>query len=139
MLAQATLLMAIPGVLLICGCGGHGERQSIEGTVTLDGKPLENGQITFVPQADTKGPTAGATIAGGKFLVSAAGGPFAGKFRVDITASRPSGKKIADRFTGKLTDECEQFIPARYNSQSQLTADVKAGVENRFEFTMNSK
>lgn len=124
---------------LVSGCGGAGGRQAIEGTVTLDGVPLEKGQITFVPQGDTKGPTAGAEIVGGKFTIAAAGGPFAGKFRVEITASRPGGMKVPDRMTGKLVDGYEQFIPTRYNAESQLSADVKAGVENRFEFAVNLK
>jgi hypothetical protein len=134
--AYISLAMA---VLLIGGCGSTGGRQAIEGTVTLDGKPLEKGQITLVPQGDTRGPTAGAEIVGGKFAIPAAGGTFVGKFRVEITASRPGGRKVPDRMTGKLLDGYEQFIPARYNAESQLSADVKAGAVNRFEFTVNSK
>lgn len=125
-------------MLLICGCGGAGGRQAIEGTVNFDGKPLEKGQITFVPQAGTDSPTAGAEIHDGRFAVSAASGTFAGKFRVEITATRAGGK-VVDRFTGKLVDGYEQFIPRQYNADSRLTADVKVGEENRFEFALNSK
>jgi hypothetical protein len=135
----SAIVAAISGTLLICSCGGSGGRQSVEGTVALDGKLLEKGQITFVPEPGTPGPTAGAEIGGGKFAIPASGGPLAGKFRVEITASRPGGKKVADRFTGKPVDAYEQFIPARYNTESQLTADVKADVENRFEFKVDSK
>lgn len=133
-LATAILIAAIIG-----GCGGAGGRQAIEGIVTLDGTPLEKGQITFVPQGGTNGPTAGAEIVGGKFAIAQAGGPFTGKFRVEITASRPGGEKVFDRRTGKLVEGYEQFIPARYNAESQLRADVTAGAENRFEFAVNSK
>jgi hypothetical protein len=100
---------------------------------------LEKGQITFVPQAGTAGPTAGAEIAAGKFAILASGGPFAGKFRVEITASRPGSQKVTDRFTGKLVDAYEQFIPKKYNTESQLDADVKAGITNRFEFVLKSQ
>ena len=89
--------------------------------------------------AGHEGADGGRGDCGGKFSIPAAGGTFAGKFRVEITASRPSGKKVADRFTGKLVDSYEQFIPRKYNTESQLTADVKAGAENRFEFAVNSK
>lgn len=125
--------------LLAGGCGGTGGRQAIEGAVTFDGKPLEKGQITFVPQTGTAGPTAGAEINGGKFAILPAGGPFAGKFRVEITASRPGSQKVTDRFTGKLVDAYEQYIPKRYNTESQLDADVKAGAANRFEFALKSQ
>ena len=87
----------------------------------------------------TGGPTAGADIVGGKFAIPASNGTFAGKFRVEITASRLSSKKVADRFTGKPVDSYEQFIPHRYNRGSQLEADVKADAANRFEFSLNSK
>jgi hypothetical protein len=137
--AYMGLATAILGAMMLCGCGSTSSRQSIQGTVTLDGKPLEKGQITFVPQADTRGPTAGAEISGGNFSIPTAGGTFAGKFRVEITASRLSGQKAADRFTGKPVDSFEQFIPRRYNTESRLTADVKAGTENRFEFATSSK
>jgi hypothetical protein len=131
------VLLAI--MLAIGGCSKSVGRQSLEGTVTFDGKPLEKGQITFVPQGDTKGPTAGAEIVGGKFAIPAAGGTFTGKFRVEITASRSSGKKVADRTTGKPVDVYEQFIPKKYNVETQLTADVAGGEENRLEFALKSK
>ena len=99
--AYIRLVTAILIAAVIGGCGGAGGRQAIEGTVTLDGQPLEKGQITFVPQGDTKGPTAGAEIVGGKFTIPAVGGPLAGKFRVEITASRPGGQKVRRPQDGK--------------------------------------
>ena len=115
---------AVLGVLLLCGCGSGG-RQSIDGTVTLDGQPLEKGSITFIPQAGTQGPTAGAEIVDGNYTISTAGGTFAGKFRVEITAAIVSGKIEIE---GKIYDKHEQFLPDRYNTASQLEA------EGRFEF-----
>jgi hypothetical protein len=131
--------IGLAALCLLVGCTGSSGQQAIEGTVTLDGKPMEKGQVTFVPQGDTKGPTAGAEVVGGKFAIPAAGGTFAGKFRVEITASRPGGRKVPDRMTGNLVDAYEQFIPARYNADSKLTADVKAGAVNRFEFAVQSQ
>ena len=58
---------------------------------------------------------------------------------MEITASRPGDKKVADCFTGKLVDAYEQFIAGKFNAESQLSADVKAGVESHFEFAVNSK
>lgn len=132
---SAAMFLNMP---LICGCGGSSGRQSIEGTVTLDGKPLEKGQITFVPEADSGGPTAGAGIEDGKFAIPASRGAFIGKFRVKITASRLSSRKVLG-INGKLVDEYVQFLPRKYNSESQLTADMKADAKNHFEFTLNSK
>ena len=52
------LLTVAPGSALFSGCGRSG-REAIEGTVTLDGKPLEKGYITFRPQSGTASPSAG--------------------------------------------------------------------------------
>ena len=127
---------AVLGVLLMCGCGSGG-RQSIDGTVTLDGQPLEKGTITFIPQSGTQGPTAGAEIADGRYAIPTAGGTFSDKFRVEITAARPSGKMT--EIEGQLYDVPEQFIPPAYNTASQLEAEVEAGAENHFEFAVSSK
>ena len=120
------------GVLLLSGCGGSGDRQSIEGIVTLDGKPLEASQITFVPQAGTKGPAAGTGIVAGRFTVPASGSTFAGQFRVEVTATRPTGKKVIDTMMWQPVNDYEQFIPLKYNGQSKLTAEVEAGGKNHF-------
>ena len=136
--SKRAVCISFVALCLFVGCADS-DRQSLEGTVILDGQPLEKGQITFVPQAGTGSPTAGAGVVAGQFMVPAAGGPFVGKFRVEITAARPSGKKVPDRTTGKLIDAWEQFVPARYNADSQLTADVKAGVVNRYEFVVSSR
>jgi hypothetical protein len=126
-------------LLALIGCSRSSGRQGIEGVVTLDGKPLETGSITFVPQPGTKGPTAGGTISQGRFAVSPAGGTFAGTFRVEITAARKTGRKVADPRLGEMIDETEQAIPVEYNRDSHLTAEVTEQGSNRFEFALQSR
>lgn len=127
------------GVLLLCGCGGTKARYAIEGNVTLDGKPLQKGQISFVPLAGTKGPTAGAEIVDGKFSIPNEKGTFLGKFRVEVTASRPTDKTMPDPMTGQPAKIYEQFIPDKYNKTSVLQAEVKDDGHNNFEFPVTSK
>ena len=50
---------------LLLGCGGA---LSVTGTVTYDGKPIEDGQISFLP-VDGKGTPARGPIVGGKYRV----------------------------------------------------------------------
>jgi hypothetical protein len=132
------LFPALACLTVLGGCGKDSLRQAIDGTVTLDGAPLAKGYISFRPEVGSPGPTAGAEVVDGKYSISTEGGTFAGKFRVEITASRRSGKKIPDRFTGELVDEYAQYLPERYNTQSELTAEVKGEGENQFEFTLDS-
>jgi hypothetical protein len=119
------------------GCG-HGGRMSVEGTVTLDGRPLEKGSIQFSPLPGTKGPTAGGDIVNGKFNILPVGGPFAGKFTVQINAVGLTGRKILDPRSNTMVDEYAQCLPARYNSQSELQAEVTANGPNRFDFALTS-
>lgn len=123
-------------LLLLVGCGGD-RRQPLEGTVTLDGKPLDEGAISFVPLPGATGPTAGANIAAGRFSIAADQGTFPGTFRVEITAKRKTGRQVLSDTAGGMVDQYEQFLPARYNRESQLTANVKEGA-NRVEFRLTS-
>jgi hypothetical protein len=132
-----SVLLAL-GVLVTAGCSDS-RRQSIEGAVTLDGQPLADGSIKLLPSEGTQGPTAGATIQNGQFSIDASKGTFVGRFRVEILATRPSGRWVVDPVTGEKIAVREQYLPARYNAQSELTADIAAGQPNRLEFTLVSK
>jgi hypothetical protein len=115
------------------------DRLSIEGTVTLDGKPLEKGDIQFYPLPGTTGPSAGAQIVDGKFTIAPSGGTFAGSFVVEISSVRLTGRKIPDHRGDGMIDERVQYLPVRYNTQSELRAEVKSGESNHLEFAMKSK
>ena len=78
-----------------------------------------------------------AQIRDGTFSIAAAGGTFAGKFRVEVTASRPSGRTVRTP-RGEFSNVDEQFLPARYNVQSELTVEVKSGGPNEFTFELTS-
>ena len=132
------LCVAVTCAAICLGGCGKPSRIAVAGTVTLDGKPLDAGYIAMSPQGDTSSPTAGAPITGGKFSVPSNAGVFAGKFRVEITASRPSGKTVHTS-RGVFTNPDEQYLPVRYNSQSELTADVKSDGPNSLKFDLLSR
>ena len=87
----------------------------ISGTVTYNGKPLPDGSIVFLPAS---GPSAAdpGTIHDGRFAFSAR----AGKKKVEIRATREVGP--VNRTMG--TRDKQSYIPAQYNSQTTLTAEV---------------
>jgi hypothetical protein len=133
----ACLLLAC-GVLLSAGCSDT-RRQPIGGAVTLDGQPLAKGYIRLLPSEGTAGPTAGATIENGRFSIDAAKSTFVGSFRVEIVATRPSNRTAIDPETGQKISVPEQYLPARYNTDSQLTADIADNRPNQLEFALVSK
>ncbi len=127
-----TVLVLLP--LCLAGCGG----QSVQGTVTLDGQPLQDGYIAFLPEKNTKGPGAGAPIQAGKFVIGKSHRPLEGVYRVEITAKGQTGRKTVDG-SGQRRSAEGQILPSRYNKESTLTAEVKRRQENELVFDLTSK
>jgi len=117
-------------LLVACGCGV--KTHEIAGTVKFDGEPIPEGQISFVVEGAPVG--GNAVITNGKYSASVP----AGKAKVQINASKleklPPGEKGMD---GK-TEEVRQYIPAKYNTKSELTADI-TGPNNALDFDLKSK
>jgi hypothetical protein len=108
--------------LLACGCGGDGSPKGmpVSGTVTLNAKPLAEGEVMFEP-ADGKGAPEQALVKDGKFTTTLT----PGAKRVRITSWR-EGKGPKDGAMGGAAPR-EQFIPKRYNTESTLSLTVEAG------------
>ena len=114
------------------GCSGSGPA-TVEGTVTLNGEPLKEGVVTFVPADPTASGTAGAPIKDGKFRAEVP----RGEMRVQISAPKVVGKRKAyDTPDSPVVDIVDELIPARYNVQTQLKVTVtSSGQKETFELT----
>ena len=123
------------GMLWTCGCGERtGDRQKISGTVRLKGQLLDQGRIDFF-HSEKATTTAAADIENGQYSIPAAKGLSPGTYRVVISSM--SGKvPPSDQPPGEAP-EYKERIPAKYNEESQLTKEVKAGAENVFDFTLD--
>ena len=115
--ATACVFVMMPCLL---GCQNDGFRE-ISGTVSYDGQPLQKGNISFIPSGDD-GPTAAAIIADGKYSVKI----LPGQKRVAIEGF----KVLAQRHyypndpKSPLIDIKEQILPARFNTQTELTREI---------------
>ncbi len=112
------------------GCGTGPKTYWVQGSVTFDGRPIEIGEIIFVPLDKDLGPDAG-SIKNGTFAFAVK----AGKKRVEIRASRAvPGQRTS------MGPVYEDYIPARYNSRSELPpVDVIPGGKNQWDFPLTSK
>ncbi|MEW4566036.1 hypothetical protein AB1K70_26200 [Bremerella sp. JC770] len=115
--------------LLTAGCGGDGiPRAAVQGTVTYDGDPVESGVIMFIPE--TVAPVA-LKITDGHYDsesdVNDRRGAVIGHCSVQIFANRRTGRSYTDVMTGDKMEETKQFLPAKYNERTELTADVESG------------
>jgi hypothetical protein len=126
---------AAASILLIAGCG-QGNRAAVSGMVTLDGKPIEQGAITFFPAPGNKGPSAGGTITNGRYDVASAKGVAIGANKVMISSVQPTGRKIPS--AGTNYDERLEAVPAKYNNETTLTCDVQPG-KNEFNFELQGR
>jgi hypothetical protein len=93
----------------------------IHGSLTYDGKPIQDGTINFVP-VNGNGPTAAAVVTDGKYSVRVA----PGEKRVRIEAFRvigQSGPRPNDP-TSRMVDVKEQILPERYNAQTELVREI---------------
>ena len=76
------------------GCSEGPRRASVGGTVSVAGKPLERGVITFIPVEGGKGPRAGGEISDGEYSLDGSAGAVVGKCRVEIRGFRKTGRKV---------------------------------------------
>ena len=101
------------GLLLCCfGCGkGDGvERAIVAGKVTLDGVAIDEGLIAFILPAIPRDRWPASAIQNGQYSIAALKGPVVGSNRVEITASKKTGRKVASRFGGTV-DEAVEAVP----------------------------
>jgi hypothetical protein len=119
------------------GCGSDSGSVGVTGKVTLDGTPLEKGVISFVPEST--GTPATGEIESGTYRINAANGPTAGAYRVEIRAPKNTGqnavKPVDPDYAGEVVIES---IPPKYNRDSTLKAEIKAGAENTFDFALEA-
>jgi hypothetical protein len=120
------------GLCLIVLAGCSGNASVVTGEVTLDGQPLKEGLIKFIP-IDGQTPTADATIADGKFSATVP----VGEKRVEISAPKVVGK------TRMMPDSpevpvIEELLPERYNVKSELKIMVGKGTQTK-TFELKSK
>ncbi len=104
----------------LCGCGPSAG--TVSGNVTLDGRPLEQGIISF-SAAEGTAPPVTADIVGGKYSAEM----IAGKKHVQLSASKVIGTRKNDSPGAPPDEILEEQIPPKYNSESQLSLDVKPG------------
>jgi hypothetical protein len=140
------ILLASAAALLLAavwGCGSSGQI-TVQGTVTVNGQPLESGVVALT-SVDGRGATAGTPIERGSFHLQAKG-LVPGEYKVAINAFRKTGKKTWDGMgepnapasQKHYVEETEQYIPARYNDATELTATLKAGATNDLKFDLQA-
>ena len=130
-LAHKTVVIIVVCACLLSpiGCGSSDDarlpgRDAVSGTVTLDGKKVDGGSITFFSEKD---------VAAG---IQASASIKDGRYEILVT---PGLKKVKINQTVETRPNVfEDLIPAKYNSKTTLEADVSQ--ENKqFDYELLSK
>jgi len=129
-LGAALLLWPRPGV---CGMRAWGK-------VTLDGIPIREGTIAFVPIEGTPGAVVGGRIRDGRYDIPASAGlRVAGVYRVEIASVAPSGQYANYHFGDGVPPLglLENPVPPRYNRDSTLRVTIwSSASQNVFDFEL---
>jgi hypothetical protein len=126
-----SLLLLLVTVSFSIGCGPGGpDIASVEGVVTLDGKPLPEASVLFINQ---EGRPAGAwTDKDGKYKLmfdESRSGAIPGQSQIKITTARDGNAAVAGR---------KESLPDIYNSRTTLSFNVEAKKKNVANFDLKS-
>ncbi len=130
----STGIFLLPFGLAGCGSEDTGpELYTVKGTVTFDGSPGDEGRIQFRhTEGDQKAYSA--DIKAGSYTIQTE----TGNASVEITASRPTGEFDTSNPDDPPQPIGEMYIPAQYNSETTLTADIKPSADNSIPFDLKS-
>jgi hypothetical protein len=110
-------------LLAAAGCGPRDgvTRVPVQGTVKYQGQPVRDGQIRFIPQGDSRGPTTLEAIVDGQYRCDYKGGVPVGTHRVEIYSWDPS----VPAPKGPGSPPRPQFLPPEYNDNSTLSLTIE--------------
>ena len=103
---------------------GTPKRAAVEGTVTVNGRPVSWGSISFIP--DSKhAPAMTARVMGGKFKLDANGGPPVGRHTLRITFSAADVPSLTEKDAPEGVVIVSKSSP---NAGESLSAEIHEGV-----------
>jgi len=119
-------------LVALLGCGSSDGRLAVDGSITLDGKPLSGGVVSFRPVQADKATTAGSGIEEGRYRIPADAGLLPGEYKVVIQAFEETGRMVNDVQFGQTPET----VPVKFNEAETLRATVTADGPNRFDFAL---
>ena len=126
--------------LVAVGCSNAGpELAQVRGRITLDGKPLRDAAVMFVPETGRPA-TARTDLDGVYELAYTQGnrGALLGTHEVRISTYRPGYEGETPEGVRRSITERPERVPARYNEESELSVEVTPG-NNEFNFDLMSE
>ena len=117
----------IMSLMLANGCGRRSglERVNVSGAASYAGKPIEIGQIRFIPVDARQAPVTVEGIRDGAYDSTSTGGVPVGEYRIEIKMYDAEEYKNAPRVAG--SPAVKQLLPSKYNRESELAMQIASG------------
>ncbi|MFH1919557.1 MAG: hypothetical protein ABIP48_06725 [Planctomycetota bacterium] len=136
---SGAVIVCTVGVALLAGCApaDTGGRLGVSGTVTFEGKALDQGTIEFTSTGEGAAVHTGAMISGGSYSVPAQQGLPPGTYLVKISSTVEDPSAEVPEMPGMAEEgapEPEDRIPAEYNTESKQEITVTGGGPQKFDF-----
>lgn len=139
MLRITTFWVLLSVVITAIGCSKNDSNvNQVTGIVTMDSQPLANARVSFMPANGR--PSQGVTTADGTYklyYIRAIEGAEPGTHKVSIT-TEPKPNPVSADGVEREVESAPEKIPAKYNRNTSLTAEVKPG-PNVVNFDLESK
>jgi hypothetical protein len=110
---------------------------SVRGRIDLDGKPLSEAVILFVPKEAGRKKTGG-EIVDGAYELPAVTGLLPGTYRVEIVDNPPLDSPEAHRRAPGTPSKRRRF-PAGYSDDSPLAIELVEGGSTEFNFSLKDR
>jgi hypothetical protein len=121
----------------LVGCTPESERRfPIDGTVSLDGRPVHNATIVFTPRAE--GLASAGSIVQGEFKIEAEFGPTRGDFDVQINPVEGEMPEPTAGPEGQASDDVATSIPPIYQVPGKLSVQIDGQPNQTVHFQLSS-
>lgn len=114
-----TFLLVVPMLLMAVGCGSSDPNLiPIRGTVSYQGKPLNDGFIRFVPSENSQAPVRVAPVVAGSYELAETRSLLPGTYQIQIEGFEGSDIPASD--PSQPGESRRQILPPQYNAKTKI-------------------
>jgi len=126
------ILILIGGAYRFWATGGESGRVAVQGTLSVDGNPISEGVVSFLPASKTKGPSSSGRIENGEFHINPDMGPGVGEYRLIVQVGNLYGATPAPSSQADTTGQ------AIAGQRFERIVSTESAGENHFSFDFSA-
>jgi hypothetical protein len=108
--------------------------------VKFNGQPVKTGLIEFQPAGQGMATAGAAAITDGSYSIARAEGLQPGQYQVRVSSAPQKAQRPPNALPGDYQlPPAQELIPAKFNSNTSLTAEVTKEGPNKVDFDLKEK